>query len=244
MLLVPLGLGLGAWIWFAWQAPALEVSQFVRLTHDGHDKHGNLSDGIPSPIVTDGTRLYFVESRAGFSDLVQVLANGGEVVPIPSPFRNVRLTDISPDRTHLLIGNSESPTAPEHPFYSLPIIGGSAQRLGDFQAHDASWSPNGLCLAYATNDRLILAKSDGSAPKEVAQGLGAIWWLRWSPDSARLRFTVSQPETQSNSIWEVTATDHTFATCPEAGISLATNVVALGRPTNAILSFSLRNGAA
>jgi len=203
--LVTLGLGLGAWIWLAWQAPALEVGQFVRLTHDGHDKHGNLSDGIPSPIVTDGTRLYFAESRAGFSDLVQVLANGGEIVPIPSPFRNVRLTDISPDRTHLLIGNSESPTAPEHPFYSLPINGGSAQRLGDFQAHDASWSPNGLYLAYATNDRLILAKSDGSAPKEVAQGLGAIWWLRWSPDSARLRFTVTQPKTQSSSVWEVTA---------------------------------------
>jgi Tol biopolymer transport system component len=203
VLLATLGLGLGIWLWFAWQAPPLEIGQFVRLTHDGHDKHGNLSDGIPSPIVTDGTRLYFVESRAGFSDLVQVLATGGEVLPIPSPFRDVRLTDISPDRTHLLIGNSESPTAPEHSFYSLPISGGSAQRLGDFQAHDASWAPNGLYLAYATNDRLILAKSDGSAMREVAQGLGAIWWLRWSPDSARLRFTVTQPKTQTNSIWEI-----------------------------------------
>jgi Tol biopolymer transport system component len=75
--------------------------------------------------------------------------------------------------------------------------------LGDFQAHDASWSPDGLHLAYATNDRLILAKSDGSATREVAQGLGAIWWLRWSPDSARLRFTVTQPKTQTNSIWEI-----------------------------------------
>src|SRR6516164_5545803 len=163
VLLVTLGLGLGTWLWLGWQAPPLEIGQFVRLTQDGHDKHGNLSDGIPSPIVTDGTRLYFVESRAGFSDLVQVLATGGEVLPIPSPFRNVRLTDISPDRTHLLVGNSESPTAPEHSFYSLPISGGSARRLGDFQAHDASWSHNGLHLAYATNDRLILAKSDGSA---------------------------------------------------------------------------------
>ena len=205
VLLVTLAAGLGAWLWLAWQVPPLEIGQFVRLTQDGHDKQGNLSDGIPSPIVTDGTRLYFVESRAGFSDLVQVLVTGGEVLPVPSPFRNVRLTDISSDRTHLLVGNSESPTAPEHAFYSLPISGGSAQRLGDFQAHDASWSPDGLYLAYATDDRLILAKSDGSAPKEVAHGLGAIWWLRWSPDSARLRFTVTQPKTQTNSIWEITS---------------------------------------
>jgi Tol biopolymer transport system component len=202
-LLVTIGVGLGTWLWRAWQDPPLEIGRFVRLTHDGHDKRGNLSDGIPSPIVTDGTRLYFVESRTGFSDLVQVLANGGEVLPISSPFGNVRLTDISPDRTHLLVGNRESPTAPEHAFYSLPIGGGTAQRLGDFQAHDASWSPNGLYLAYATNDHLILAKFDGSTWKEVAQGLGTIWWLRWSPDSARLRFTVTQPKTQINSIWEI-----------------------------------------
>src|SRR5215469_11657164 len=64
VLLVTLGLGLGTWLWLGWQAPPLEIGQFVRLTDDGHDKHGNLSDGIPSPIVTDGTRLYFVESRA------------------------------------------------------------------------------------------------------------------------------------------------------------------------------------
>jgi Tol biopolymer transport system component len=29
--------------------------------------------------------------------------------------------------------------------------------------------------------------------------------LRWSPDSARLRFTVTQTKTQANSVWEVTA---------------------------------------
>jgi hypothetical protein len=143
VLLVTLGLGLGTWLWLAWQGSPLETGQFVRLTHDGRDKHGNLSDGIPSPIVTDGTRLYFVESRAGFSDLVQVLATGGEVLPIPSPFRNVRLTDISPDRVHLLVGNSESPTAPEHAFYSLPISGGSAQRLGIFKPTTRRGHPTG-----------------------------------------------------------------------------------------------------
>src|SRR5438876_8489003 len=48
-------------------------SDLARLTNDGRDKSGNISPGIPSPIITDGVRLYFVEPTggAGISGLVQ-----------------------------------------------------------------------------------------------------------------------------------------------------------------------------
>lgn len=204
---VMLLLGWSALTWVRQQVPTLKVARYSRITNDGHDKSGNISIGIPSPIVTDGTRLYFVEpkTQAGPSGVVQVSTSGGDTIAIPVPLQNARLTDISPDRTHLLVGNIEGPTAVEVPFYSVPTAGGSAQRLGDFLAHDASWSPNGLSLAYATGDALYVARSDGSAAKRLVSGLGAVWWPRWSPDGARLRFTVTQPKTQDNAIWEITA---------------------------------------
>src|SRR6184192_1453873 len=88
------------------------------------------------------------------------------------------------------------PTAVEAPFYSLPTLGSSMQRLGDFQAHDASWSPNGLRLSYAAGDSLFLARQDVSSAKLLLSGRGAISWPRWSPDGSYLRFTVTQPKTQ------------------------------------------------
>lgn len=204
-MLAALVLGWRVWLWLTQQAPALEVGQFARLTNDGRDKSGNLSDGIPSPILTDGTRLYFVEPKGGLSNLVQVSAAGGDTLAISTPFRNARLTDISPDRTYLLVGDTDSPTAAEEPFYKLPTIGGAAHRLGDFLGHDASWSPSGLKLAYAMADTLILANADGSASKKLVGGLGAVWWPRWSPDGTHLRFTITQPKTQANSVWEIAA---------------------------------------
>ena len=202
---VALGSSAFALLWISQQIPTLEVGQYARLTNDGRDKSGNISPGIPSPIITDGVRLYFVEPTggAGISGLVQVSAAGGDIRPVPNPLLNVRLAGISPDRTHLLVGDMARPTAVEAPFYSLPTLGSSMQRLGDFQAHDASWSPNGLRLSYAAGDSLFLARQDGSSAKLLLSGRGAISWPRWSPDGSYLRFTVTQPKTQDNSIWEI-----------------------------------------
>jgi Tol biopolymer transport system component/DNA-binding winged helix-turn-helix (wHTH) protein len=204
---VALVLGSTALLWLTQRVQRFSPGQYMRLTNDGHDKSGNLSDSIRSPIVTDGSRLYFVEPTTGasVSGLVEVSVAGGDILSIPTPFRNVRLTDISPDRTHLLVGDIQSPTAAEVAFYSLPTVGGTAQRLGDFLAHDASWSPDGLSLAYATGDSLNVARQDGTGSKKLVDGLGAVWWPRWSPDGSRLRFTVTQPKTQDNAIWEIAA---------------------------------------
>jgi Tol biopolymer transport system component/DNA-binding winged helix-turn-helix (wHTH) protein len=219
-----LALGLTFAVLTKQRSESLKVGQYTRITNDGRDKTGNLSDGIPSPILTDGTRLYFVEPKteAGVSGLVQVSTAGGDTLRIPTPFQNVRLTDISPDRTHLLVGDVVGATSVDVPFYSLPTVGGSALRLGNFVAHDASWAPNATNLAYATGDSLYIAKADGTDPRKVVSGLGAVWWPRWSPDSSRLRFTVTDPKTQDNSIWEV-AVDGTSLRALSPGWNLAGN---------------------
>jgi Tol biopolymer transport system component len=200
-----LPLGFAAAVWTSQQKVALQADHYTKMTNDGRDKSGNVSLGIPSPIVTDRTRLYFVEPKgdAGLWGLAQVSTSGGDTIPIQTPIGNVRLADISPDRTRLLLGSLEGPTETELPFYSVPAVGGSAQRLGDFLAHDASWSPNGLNLAYANGDGFYVARSDGTAARKVVSGLGAVWWPRWSPDSKRLRFTITDTRTQDNRIWEI-----------------------------------------
>ena len=116
---VALGSSAFALLWISQQIPTLEVGQYARLTNDGRDKSGNISPGIPSPIITDGVRLYFVEPTggAGISGLVQVSAAGGDIRPVPNPLLNVRLAGISPDSTHLLVGDMARPTAVEAPFY-------------------------------------------------------------------------------------------------------------------------------
>jgi Tol biopolymer transport system component len=87
----------------------------------------------------------------------------------------------------------------------MPTLGGSARTLGNILAHDASWTPDGRKIVYANGRDLFLSLSDGSESRKLVTAPGWTLWPRWSPDGTRLRFTVSDPNTSSNSLWEVSA---------------------------------------
>ena len=65
---------------------------------------------------------------------MQVSASGGETAPIPTPFQNPRLYDISSNRSELLVG-AFAGLEREAPLWVLPIPAGSPRRLGDVLAH-------------------------------------------------------------------------------------------------------------
>jgi Tol biopolymer transport system component len=155
-------------------------------------------------VVTDGARLFFSEYVADHNVLAQASVGGGEPVPISTSFQNALVGDISPDRTGLLL---ESVVAfePEGPLWTLPTLGGSPRRSGEILGHDAAWSPNGKTILYANGQELYIAESDGRQSRKLVSLPGSARYSRWSPDGKKIRFTLSDPKTSSNSLWEVDA---------------------------------------
>jgi DNA-binding winged helix-turn-helix (wHTH) protein/Tol biopolymer transport system component len=192
--------GLVAAIWFWKPLPShLKITDSFQLTSDGHSKGGD--------IVTDGARLYFAETIAGHTVAVAVPISGGEPVPIHSPFPDISVSGLSPDKSQLLIG--EGFLIQDHPMWLLPIVGGPVRRLANVVAHSASWSPDGKHFAYARGGDVYLAKADGSDPQPLFTGSQDpkvwAWQPRWSPDSHRVRFSLYQMEKHVSSLWEITA---------------------------------------
>ncbi len=160
-------------------------------------------DGLPKmQLLSDGSRVYFTEISARGFLLYQVSTAGGEAVPLPTPFQNTWVEDISPDGSELLI-NASSNFIAEASVWILPVLGGSPRRVGGIMGLDSAWSPDGQKVTYTSGDSLYLAKRDGTESRKLATVSGAPFWPRWSPDGRVLRFT--EAKTFSNSLWEVSA---------------------------------------
>jgi len=170
------------------------------ITSDGRQKH------LPNsfyPMVTDGARLYFTETGKGNLQFAHVSTAGSETTLVDTPFRFPRMADISPDHAQLLVvgfNGSES----ESSLWAIPTLGGTPRRIGEIQAHDATWTPAGD-IVYANGSDLYWSRTDGSGTRKIVTVAGVPFWLRTSPDGRILRFTVRNPETDSLSLWEVSA---------------------------------------
>ncbi len=158
--------------------PIPKVSAYKQITNDG---------GMKGLIGTDGVRLYFYRNSGTGHWIGQVAVGGGEParVPMPSPF--FKLFDVAADGASLLA--LEIATYGEGPVWSVPIPGGSPQRIGNLTASSASWSQDRGRIAYARHGDLFVALSDGSAVRKVASVAGEIATPAWSPDGRRIRFT-------------------------------------------------------
>src|SRR5437870_8476777 len=178
--------GLG--FWFLAPLPAPKVVAYTPLTHDRQRKF--------PPLVTDGSRLYFMMPKATGRTIAEASAMGGETAAVPSHFDDIQFADISPSGAELLIGQFSDAT--DVPIYILPLPVGLPRRVGDILAHDASWSPNGEQIVYARGNELFLAKPDGSESHRLVTLTGPASWPRWSPDGTALRFTMDE-----QSLWEI-----------------------------------------
>ena len=179
--------------------PPPKVSGYVQVTNDGRAKKSVFDSAYP--LVTDGSRLYFVEFP--FDVLTQVSTLGGETSTIAMPFPLNRIGDISPDRSALLTAQI---TKDDAPLWVLPLPAGTPRRLGGLIGHDGTWSPDGQRILFANGHDLYVARSDGTESKKLLSVPGVPYWLRWSPDGSRLRISVfDEKTTQSNSLWEVQA---------------------------------------
>jgi eukaryotic-like serine/threonine-protein kinase len=179
-------------------SPGPRPTESYVVTNDGWPKQ---LPGVFYPIVTDGGRLYFSEIAAGNLTLAQVSTAGGETIPIVTPFEFPAIADISPDYAELLILGSSS-SGLEAPLWIMPTLAGTPRRVGELEAHGATWAPGGE-IVYANGFDLYRAKSDGGESHKLITAVGMPYWPRLSPDGRVLRFTILDPGTRSTSLWEV-----------------------------------------
>jgi eukaryotic-like serine/threonine-protein kinase len=182
--------------WLVPPLPPPKVSGYAQITHDARPKF---------LMGTDGSRLYLQEQAQGFSSpIAQVSAAGGEVAPIAASSPTLYVLNVSPDGSDLLVADRPG-TVSDGPFSALPVLGGSPHRLADTAGHDGAWSPDGKKLVYAKGNDLYLADGDGAESHKLASLSGRAWGTAWSPDGSLVRFTVYDPKTRINSLWQVLA---------------------------------------
>ena len=176
--------------------PPPRVLSTAQLTSDNQQK---------ASVVTDGPRVYFVETINERAVLSQVSASGGEISQIPTPFRNSFLHDASPSRSELLVDSftgEASFLTREAAAWIVPVPAGSPHRLGDVLIDAAAWSRDGQQLAFARDDKIYLAKWDGSQAHQLMTLEDAVFDVQFSPDRQRLRFTVRAKDLPSYNLWE------------------------------------------
>jgi hypothetical protein len=167
--------------------PALRVSEYTQITHEGHAKRLK---------GTDGSRLYFGQDQS--PPVGQVAISGGEIAPVPVAVSDPWLVDVSPDGSTFLVQSITGGLKKAYPLWSVRILGGSARHLSE--AVDAAWSPDGNAVAYSTREGDIhLIQSDGAEDRRLASIGSLLSSLCWSPDGKTIRFTRDQ------ALWEMSS---------------------------------------
>ncbi|MGC1687468.1 MAG: protein kinase [Candidatus Acidiferrales bacterium] len=161
------------------------------------------SETKTSTIFTDGSRIYFVSGN----DPVEMSVKGGATAPLRAAIGTMSILDISPDGSEFLLVQSDlNDETQRGTIWTMPVLGGSARRLGNITARGASYSPDGKLIAFNEKESVYVCGSDGQNVKEI-------WNTRhmvpgnpvFSPDSKKIRVTVSRSTLEDDlvRIWEL-----------------------------------------
>ena len=169
------------------------ITRTTQITNDGLAKTG---------FVTDGNRLYFNEMVAGKSVLAQASTAGGETSQTPMPWPESWIIDISPRGNELLIGK-EGRAPGQFALWILPLPAGSPRRVGALETSgSASWLPDGEHIAFVQKrSEVYRARTDGTEVQRIFSRPD-IGNVVFSPDGRHICFNVSDPQTDSTTIWE------------------------------------------
>ena len=184
-------------------APPLQITQ---VTFSGRVSPGDLQfESLPAT-TTDGSRIYFPQIENGRAVLAEALIADGETstLGVPGEIAAPALGDISSDGSKLLLRNHLATDA-EQAFWVVPTLGGTARQIPGILAHDATFMPDGQRILYASGNDLFVVHEDGSDNQRFATVPGRAFWMRWSPDGSRLRFTLLDSQTHTTSLWGIGA---------------------------------------
>jgi Tol biopolymer transport system component len=167
-----------------------------QITHDGL---------VKTAVLSDGSALYVAEQKEGHQVISKIVPGTGEQSTMAAPFADVRAMDVSPDRTSLLVSPLHA-GARSRELWMMPLNRVGSARLGELTVDDAAWSPDGEELVSVKGHELWIMSAHGTDQKKLAMVKGRPFNPRFSPDRKLIRFSVSDMETASSTLWEV-ATD-------------------------------------
>lgn len=187
-------------------AAPVRISQ---ITHNGRMSPGAPAmENLPST-ATDGVRIFSSVIENGRAVLSEISVADGNAfhLSVPSEIAAPSLGDLSPDGAKLLLRSHLSPES-EQALWVVPVDGGSALRVANILAHDATWMPDGNGILYAAGNELLVTHLKDGSSASIAALPGRAFWLRWSPDGHLLRFTIIDPIGHTMSLWELPAGSH------------------------------------
>lgn len=176
----------------------------------------------PFPLVVDSSRIYFnhFPDEVGAYRVGQMARAGGDLLQFEMPFDYSTMgaspDRLSPDKSAVILNvfDRYDYNAPPE-IWEMPIAGGSPRKITD--GYQSALSPDGKTLAFRRDWRnLYIANADASDARKVfsAEGM-SIYWLRFSPDGKRLRFTVFLDHF-AGEIWEYSIGEDTvYPVMPE-----------------------------
>lgn len=186
--------------------PVRRPYQVEQTTFSGHVLRNDLDVESFSSSASDGPRIYFSHMENGNPVLAVALVANGEIshLQLPSEIGAPLIGSLAPDGSKLIV-HSHLQADPEQPLWIVPTLGGNVRRVPNVLAHDATWMPDGNRLLIANGNELTTVGADGSDPRKLVTTPGLAFWLRWSPDGRRLRFTLRDSIRQTTELWEVAA---------------------------------------
>lgn len=178
----------------------------VQVTYSGHVLESDTDVESFSSSASDGSRIYFSHMENGIPMLSVALVANGEIshFSLPSEIGAPLIGSLMPDGSKILV-HGHLQAAPEQPLWIVPTLGGEARKVPGVLAHDATWMPDADKLLIANGSDLTVVNQDGSDARKLVTVPGQAFWLRWSPDGRRLRFTLHNPARQTTEIWEAGA---------------------------------------
>lgn len=168
-------------------------------------------------LLTDGPRIYFRAWDGKDRALRYVSPEGGEVFSVDRAFPQIDVDDLSPSGAEFLVVNLADKRRRSKSGDNLPSVwriavpSGSPRPVGDLRAREVSWAPDGRTIACAIGSDIYLVDPDGTNARKLATLPGEPFYLLWSPDSQRLRFSVADPHRNTAILWQADLASHAVA---------------------------------
>ena len=172
-------------------APAAYAHDRDRDEHDRHDRHDH-----------DRHHHHHDRDRGGV-DTRNLLEGKTRKVTIQLTQGTNMAVAASPDGRRLVL-------ALQGVLYTLPVAGGAAKRISDWDAEATSpvWSPDGRRIAYQNYSadgfyQIWTIDADGTDNRQVTSGPFDHREPSWSPDGTQIAFSSDRAQTHSYDIWSI-----------------------------------------
>ena len=104
---------------------------------------------------------------------MEMSVDGGPIAPLRGSTAGMQMLDVSPDGSQLLaIRPSLNDETLKGSMWSVPVLGGSAKRLGNEIVTDARWLPDGRSVIYMYLHSVFITGPDGANPKLLWEAPG------------------------------------------------------------------------